>query len=278
MENISEIFQATKKDLSQIALFLDSAPLIHRHLDWRNTFEWLDEPPFLVLTQAHKISAILVAVPDPPGVAWIRCFAVGRDISPDEAWILLSKKVQPILASISAHMVAVGLQDWFTSTLLNNGFSVNQKIVVLEWSHHLPLLSSINKEILIRPMEIADIPEVSIVDKLSFEPIWVNSVISLKSAFLQSEHTSVAEVDGRIVAYEMSTGAQYNAHLARLAVLPEFRGKSIGRSLVAEMLVYFSKKGILQLTVNTQNDNLASLHLYQSLGFRMTLEEYPVLN
>jgi ribosomal protein S18 acetylase RimI-like enzyme len=87
----------------------------------------------------------------------------------------------------------------------------------------------------------------------------------------------VAVIDQKIVGYEMTTASQFSAHLARLAVLPEFRRGRIAKSMVCEMLRYFSNRGMMQLTVNTQNDNAASLHLYQSLGFERTGEEYPIL-
>jgi ribosomal-protein-alanine N-acetyltransferase len=277
MENLVEIHQATRPELSQIASFIASASVIHRHLDWRNTLEWLGSSPFLILSDSKEIQAILVAAPDPPGFAWIRCFAVGKNISPDSAWSLLSANAEITLSAENARMAAVGLQEWFSRLLVRHGFAIKQKIVVLEWNHHFIVPIESQQQIYTRPMENSDIPEVSEVDRLAFEPLWVNSQTSLQAAFLQSSHATVAVLNSKIIAYELSTSAQFNAHLARLAVLPEFRRQAIGRVLVNEMLTYYAQKGIFQVTVNTQNDNLASLHLYKSVGFRPTFEEYPVL-
>jgi ribosomal protein S18 acetylase RimI-like enzyme len=278
MDAIGEIHQATQKDLSRVASFINSSPFIHRHLDWRNTFEWLESSPFLILSEAGQIRAILSAAPDPPGAAWIRCFAIGKSVSPDAAWNLLSAYAQNILDTMEARMVAVGLQEWFSQLLIRHGFTVKQKIVVLEWDgHHRLLQLSPVDGLLIRPMESSDIPEVSEVDRNSFEPVWVNSQPSLQAAFLQADHTTVAEIDGHIIGYELSTAAQFNGHLARLAVLPEYRHHAIGRALVSGMLVHFTQRGFLQVTVNTQSDNDSSLHLYKAMGFRPTSEEFPVL-
>jgi ribosomal protein S18 acetylase RimI-like enzyme len=268
---------ATTQDLSRLALFLNSTHWIHRHLDWRNTFEWLGQEPFLILSQGGEIRAVLNCVPDPAAAAWIRCFAVSDQTLIQESWQKLLQCADEILESTLASLLAVGLQEWFTHLLLQNGFHTRQKIVVLEWSQHPIPVVPIARDFLIRPMELSDIPIVSQVDAHSFEPIWVNSEPALEAAYFQSAHSSVVEYENKIIGYELSTAANFNAHLARLAVLPEFRKHSLGKALVCQMLSYFSESGFTQITVNTQNDNLASLHLYQSLNFRLTYEEYPVL-
>jgi ribosomal-protein-alanine N-acetyltransferase len=277
MSDPSIVQPASRQDLTRLALFLNSTHWIHRHLDWRNTFEWLGQEPFLILSQANKIQAVLNCVPDPPSAAWVRCFAVSDQSLLEESWQKLSQCASEMLTNQPSMLIAVGLQEWFTRLLLHNGFHTRQKIVVLEWTQRKIPDIPVSKDFLIRPMELNDIHAVSQVDALSFEPVWVNSELALEAAYFQSAHSSVIEYGNEIIGYELSTAAHYNAHLARLAVLPEFRKQSLGKALVCQMLDYFSNSGISQITVNTQNDNLASLHLYQSLDFRLTYEEYPVL-
>ena len=277
MENITEIRQATKKDLTSIANFLNSAVLIHRHLDWRTTFEWLDQAPFLLLLQQEKIKAILVAVPDPPKVSWIRCFAVGQGVSANAAWEILVPYAHSVLEPAGVQMAAVCLQDWFNQVLLRHEFTQHQKIVVLEWNHKKPSPMVLPQEFTLRPMELSDLEEVSKVDALAFEPLWVNTLPSIKAAYGQALHTYVVEHNNQIIAYELSTGNKLNGHLARLAVLPEYQSRHIGRALITELLNFFIQTGVDQVTVNTQNNNLASLHLYKNMGFIQTYEDYPVL-
>ena len=66
------------------------------------------------------------------------------------------------------------------------------------------------------------------------------------------------------------------ASLARLAVHPQVQGQGIGYALVYDTLDQFSRRGVLRVTVNTQNNNLASLALYARAGFRKTGEAYRV--
>ena len=121
-----------------------------------------------------------------------------------------------------------------------------------------------------------DIPEVTRVDQQAFAPVWQNSSEAIGLAHQQSMVSSIIEANGEIVAYQISTGAGTSGHLARLAVLPSFQGLGLGRELVYQLLVDFYSQGIHYVTVNTQNDNQASLALYTRLGFHLTGDEFPV--
>ena len=66
------------------------------------------------------------------------------------------------------------------------------------------------------------------------------------------------------------------AHLARLAVRKEAQGQGIGRALLTDLFIQMRKRGLERLTVNTQDDNVTSLALYQKTGFIRTVEQFPV--
>lgn len=271
-----QIHQTTKADITRVAEFLEKAANIHRHLDWHSILDWIDSEPFLLLTRDNNVTALLAMPPDPPQIVWVRCFAVDASMPVERAWEALYQAAKASLDKLHAYTFAVGLEEWFSRLLEQEGFRLKQRIIVLSWDHHLPSSIPLPQNILIRPMIMEDLPKVALVDQQSFEPVWVNTPDAIRLAFLQSEHTSVAEHEGQIIGYEMSTANQYTAHLARLAVLPEYRHQSIGRHLVREMLTYFSRHGTLQVTVNTQSDNQTSLNLYKNIGFSPTYEEYPI--
>jgi ribosomal protein S18 acetylase RimI-like enzyme len=278
MNYISAISQARKDDISEISSFFENAAFIHRHLDWHSTLDWLGSQPFLMLKANNEIQAILAAPPDPPHTAWIHCFATRDNSVLDAAWKALFAEASITLASLNAIPYAVGLEDWFCTLLLNNGFQAKQNIVVLSWNHHVQPLGEASMNLLLRPMLESDLHEVANVDAHSFEKQWVTSESSIRLAYLQCQHKTVAEIDGKLVGYELSTANQYSAHLARLAVLPEYRRGMIAKRLVTDMLHHFSRQGVLQVTVNTQSDNSASINLYKGLGFELTGETIPVLS
>jgi ribosomal protein S18 acetylase RimI-like enzyme len=52
--------------------------------------------------------------------------------------------------------------------------------------------------------------------------------------------------------------------------------KGIATYILCDLIAYFAQLGIERITLNTQNNNQASLALYQKTGFRMTGEKFPV--
>ena len=103
-------------------------------------------------------------------------------------------------------------------------------------------------------------------DNIAFESLWQNSQASLTLALKQSAYATVAEVDGQIIGYQISTGSGYSAHLARLAVLPRLQRKAIGYQLVRDLLEYFANREIYRITVNTQDNNPRLAHPVSKTG------------
>jgi ribosomal-protein-alanine N-acetyltransferase len=160
--------------------------------------------------------------------------------------------------------------------MVKSGFKTRQKIVVLEWNGRLPAPRALPAAVTLRKMQPADLPAVAEVDALAFEPLWQNSLESLTSAYQQAAVCSVAEVNSHIIAYQISTSFAFGGHLARLAVHPNCRGLNIGYGLVYDLLAVFKRQGAWRVTVNTQNDNLVALALYQRTGFALTGEAFDV--
>jgi ribosomal protein S18 acetylase RimI-like enzyme len=59
-------------------------------------------------------------------------------------------------------------------------------------------------------------------------------------------------------------------------VLPGWQGNGIGKALVRHLIEHYNRRGIRELTVNTQDNNSASLGVYHGLGFAETGASYPV--
>src|SRR5436190_46759 len=146
---------------------------------------------------------------------------------------------------------------------------------MLEWQYQ-PWSSSEAPGVHIRHMTEADLPIVHQVDNASFDPLWQNSLETLRRAFNQSLLATVAENESGILGYQLSTGGGQRAHLARLAVHPTWQGHGVGRALLADLFGQLVNNGVFRLSVNTQSDNLVSLGLYKRMGFIRTGEQYPV--
>ncbi len=85
----------------------------------------------------------------------------------------------------------------------------------------------------------------------------------------------LAEVDGQLVGQAL---ARYNAHVPALggiplgriedvAVLPEYRGRGIGRALVLAAMRYLWQQGCRTMELTVDARNTQAIRLYRTLGF-----------
>jgi ribosomal protein S18 acetylase RimI-like enzyme len=277
MENLS-VRLAQPDDFLTLSSFLSTQSHIHRHLDWKSPLDWLGTQPFLIAERAGKCEAVLACPADPPHVAWIRLFACSLNFQQTMfAWNLLFELARQTFSRDQLErVVALGLHPWFEDLLIKNDFRIRQRIIVLDWELELAAPRSLPPDLVIRPMEKRDLPTVYEVDAHTFELIWQNSLDALHLAFEQSAISTVATLQEKVIGYQISTSFPFSGHLARLAVLPQHQRMNIAYGLVHDLLVRFKTKGIWRVSVNTQDNNFASLALYQKIGFRRTGEEFPV--
>lgn len=270
---------ATSNDRGGISSLLENGRYVHRHLDWRPPLEWLGQRPFWLLERNQHILSALSCPSEIHGITWIRLFAAATTHKPSTEWNQLLSTIQDELLLLGySRLVALGIHSWFAGLLLDSGFSHHQDIIILEWNEKQPSVRNASPSLLIRPMTMSDFSHVHTIDNLAFEDIWQNSLLEIRQAFLQSSYATVAEIDGEVVGFQFSTSSPFTAHLARLAVLPEWRRQAIGYELVRNLLIYFRHTGLEKITVNTQNTNFASIALYNQLGFFQTGESFPVFS
>jgi len=268
---------ASKQDQSSISSLIGFEYYVHRHLDWRTAFDWLNYQPYLLMQRDKRLVAALACPAEPPGVAWIRLFATTSSLPPSVTWGPLFEQAFAMLQQdTKTTIVALALQEWFEKLMVQNSFQRHQNIVVLQWSSHPPEPRTIPVSLIIRPMLATDLPEVEVVDRLAFDPLWQHTLSSLTLALQQSAYATVAELNRLIIGYQISTATPFSAHLARLAVRPDLQRNRLGQAIVTDLLWHFKQRNINHLTVNTQEDNGASLALYQKIGFIFTGETFPV--
>jgi ribosomal protein S18 acetylase RimI-like enzyme len=270
---------ASIADRGGIQRFMQSLVYTQRHLDWRDPLEWLGRQPFWILEKNGDIKAVLACIAEPEEVAWVRLFAVESHLSPSWAWNILFERIYPSLAEIPNRptIAVLGLQDWFTDLLIANGFNHFQDIIVLSYESAPPPSLAPDPALLVREMRKEDLPAVTRIDNLAFEPLWRLSANDLGRAYERSNYKTVIERNGQVAGYQMSAHNGFTAHLARLAIDPALQRMRLGYRLVQDVLHKFvDRNGAWGVTLNTQNDNHASLALYQQIGFHLTGESFPV--
>ena len=271
------IRQARSSDQALISSLLTNASHKHLHFDWLNVLDLLDEAPFLIALKNEKPVACLACQPDPPQVAWIRLFAALKDVPKYPVWGRLWKAAAESAVKLGAtQAVALATKDWFIPFLIDCGFRETNEVIFFKWDgESLPIIPG--SGIKLRKMALEDLPAVALVDQSAFDPVWALSLRSLRTAYRLSSLATVISREGQIIAYQMSTSSALGAHIARLAVHPDRQGMGCGRELIANTLHDFSQRGLEQVTVNTQADNLRSQQLYLSLGFQPTGQRFSLL-
>lgn len=270
---------ANLEDQQRLAYLVHFDAYVHRHLDYRPPLDWLGSHPFALAEENGKLIAALACAPDPPHVAWIHLFAAGYAASVEAAWQALWEHSYAQLIELPGvtWAAAIPLQPWFKLLLDQAGFVESHRIIMLAWERQpLPPIQKILPRLIIRPMTLDDLPRVEQLDMAAFVPVWQNSLACLEYAFRQAAVATVAELDERLVGYQISTPTHLGGHLARLAVLPEMQGYGIGHCLLHDLLEQFTRRGARLISVNTQKDNLTSQALYYKFGFTLTGEEYPI--
>ncbi len=270
---------ARREDRADIQRFTHSLAYTHRHLDWRDPLEWLGRQPFWILEKNGDMKGVLACVAEPEEVAWVRLFAVDSHLSPSWTWNILFERVYSALEEGANRpaIAVLGLQDWFTDMLVANKFEHFQDIIVLSYESVPPPDLPSDPSLQIRKMRKEDLPDVVRIDNQAFESIWRLSPDDLARAFERSNYKTVIESGGQIAGYQMSAHNGFNAHLSRLAIDPNRQRQRLGSRLVSDVLRQFiNENSAWGVTLNTQNNNFASLALYQKIGFHLTGESFPV--
>jgi len=272
---------AVKSDTSIIDKFLQQRITIHRHLDWRQPTEWLGRSPFLLyLSSDNSIEAILNCVPEPQDIYWIRLFAYKNPFHKVAYWNALFNAGFKLINEQSSNptIASLAYQKWMRDLLEMEGWVEKQRVIQFKWDNRrkFEVFRSISHSSSIRKMTRADIREIVFIEQTCFHPLWQQSQEALEHAYTQSAYSTVFEIDQSVCGFQISTYDKGKAHLARLAVLPNFQKRHIGKQLVLNMLKHVDDRKIKDISVNTQQDNYNSISLYNKLHFKKTGDSFPI--
>jgi ribosomal-protein-alanine N-acetyltransferase len=127
----------------------------------------------------------------------------------------------------------------------------------------------------IRPMQKGDLPAVVDIDRRSFSLPWPENAFQYELTQNTAALLRVAEIDlpdggHQVIAAIVIWMILDEAHIATLAVHPEYRRRGIGRQLLAHALRDAIKLGASQAMLEVRVGNLAAQDLYRQFGFRIT--------
>lgn len=120
----------------------------------------------------------------------------------------------------------------------------------------------------IRPMQPEDIPFATLIEHESFgESAW--SAQSLQAELERRDAVLLcARVNGEIAGYGGMRTVLDEGYVNDIAVLPAFRRRGVGLTLVKALVRYAREKGLRFLTLEARASNLSAIRLYERAGFR----------
>jgi ribosomal protein S18 acetylase RimI-like enzyme len=234
-----------------------------------NWEDYLENDSFVVVEQAGQLLGALFAWADDSPVAWVRLAAVDGRLG-IEGWL---KLVLPtVLDSLRRrgvrHLAWMDYRDWVGPHLGAWGFvPLTDVVTLVKYDRALPRASVPATEV--HPARERHIPALIAVDRAAFEPYWWNSMETYRRRMMASSHFVFAELDGRVVGFAEGDRHWPRAHINRLAVHPSWQTRGIGKLLLNHISRALWRAGAMQITVNTQADNLGSLRLYGRRGFEL---------
>lgn len=120
----------------------------------------------------------------------------------------------------------------------------------------------------IRPMRVDDLPQVQAIDEISFSSPWPKNAYHYELIKNPNGYSWIAEADSKIVGIIVYWLIIDEAHIATIAVHPNYRGLGISKNLVLTGLSALIPKGAISATLEVRAGNLIAQNLYHYFGFR----------
>ncbi|MDY2960128.1 MAG: ribosomal protein S18-alanine N-acetyltransferase [Hornefia sp.] len=78
----------------------------------------------------------------------------------------------------------------------------------------------------------------------------------------------VAELSGKIIGYAGVWNIMEECHINNVAVLPEFRRRKIGMTIIKTLIEVTERQGIKSHTLEVRESNRAAISMYEKMGFQ----------
>lgn len=250
----------------------------HTHFDWYKVGQWLEMDTALIelVFDSDRMVGVMGVSEPLHGSCWMRLAVVAHGYDPEQVLGLLWDTLRIRLLHPGAREVVVlALHAWLQPYLPALGFHYVEDVVTLH-RPPMPLQELPAHSVKLHTGYIEDLPAILAIDHAAFLPPWQMNAYDLRMAQREAGSCTIAEIDRQPVGYEISTRHHLSGHLARLAVIPSMQGQGIGAVLLHFLLGRHDRRGIRSMTVNTQQTNLRSQHLYERFGFRRNGFDLPV--
>jgi ribosomal-protein-alanine N-acetyltransferase len=124
-------------------------------------------------------------------------------------------------------------------------------------------------DVIIRPMGEDDLEQAWAIDQISFSLPWPKRAFRYELFENPKSKLWVAEMNHKVVGAIVVWVILDEAHIATLAVLPEFRRLGYAQKLVLKALTSAIGDGAQHATLEVRASNIAAQNLYRGFGFEI---------
>ena len=117
----------------------------------------------------------------------------------------------------------------------------------------------------IRRLEEKDIPSVALIEQLCFDEPWSEN--SLKLLLEEKNAGFVFEIDGVVAAYGGIVTVLDEGQITNIATHPDYRRRGFAKLIMDAIDDFSSKNGIVYLSLEVREKNMAARLLYNSCGW-----------
>jgi ribosomal-protein-alanine N-acetyltransferase len=118
----------------------------------------------------------------------------------------------------------------------------------------------------IRIMAHDDVPQVSDIERRSYEFPWSHGVF--RDCLLAGYHCIVVEREERVVGYAILSVAAGESHILNLCVDPGCRRHGYGERLLDSLIEYSVAAEVREMFLEVRPSNSSAISLYRKKGFR----------
>jgi len=192
---------------------------------------------------------------------------------------LLRPLEKDLLASGQRFLMHLAVDVWLAAPLMRQGFTPDDYIIHFERAappHPLTPEFAVSN-VTLRHLGPQEIDKLTVLDNQVFDWPWQFSSGELVKWLMTADRLVVLAHEGQLTGYACTQVYGDQAQIIRLAVAPQWQGEGLGRYLLADALDFAAQKGAIDITLNTQWQNVISQRLYKGFGFRAIGRRIPVL-
>lgn len=119
-----------------------------------------------------------------------------------------------------------------------------------------------------RPATLSDVDALRHIELACFADPWTEDMLESEIEMPHSTYTVLLE-DGQIAGYYAYMHVLDEVHILNVAVLPQYQGRGLGRSMMRHLLQSVPA-GTVGVTLEVRVSNTRARNLYESFGFRLS--------